>query len=330
MNQNNSQNNEKTSVYAIVTERIINALKTGVVPWNSPWVKMPAPRNFLSNAAYRGVNHLLLRLAERSTCFWLTRSQVELRGGTIKAGERGQVITFWKASDKLPDTATQEEKDKARSVLRYYRVFNYDQTEGLPPLPEAPKVELLPYSAAEEVIEKMPQRPTITRDGDEAYYSVTRDTINIPSMDRFTNLDGYYSIWFHELAHSTRHSHRLDRRYKNENPDQPRVYGTTDYSREELVAELTAAFLCSELGLENFIECNAAYIAGWLSALQDDEKLIVHAAAMAQKAADFIAGRLHKSEPLPVIEAQPKAVVPQTPPQKKTKRSKRMAAEAAA
>lgn len=120
----------KQNVYQIVTEQIIAALKSGTVPWAQPWVKMPAPRNFLSNQPYRGMNHLLLRLAGRSTPYWLKFAQIQLRGGRIKAGEKGMPITFWRSPDKEKDG------ENAKPTLRFYKVWNFDQTEGMPPCPE--------------------------------------------------------------------------------------------------------------------------------------------------------------------------------------------------
>lgn len=283
--KNTSSTNPETkqSVYAIVTERIVNALAAGTVPWNQPWCSTPAPRNFLSNQPYRGMNHLLLRLAGRSTPYWLTFQQIQMRGGTIKAGERGMPITFWKSPDKERDG------DNARATLRYYRVFNFDQTEGMPPCPEeAPGAGLEPKAAAEAIIRAMPNAPKISKSGDAAFYSVSEDRVNMPQMKKFRGIDAYYSVFFHELTHSTRHSSRLNRTYRNEAPDAPRPFGSTDYSREELVAELGAAFLCASCGIENTVEQSAAYIQGWMAAIAEDEKLIVHAAAAAQRAADFI------------------------------------------
>ena len=337
----NNSSNPHPNVYQIVTEQVINAFKKGTVPWCQPWSKLPNPRNFLSGSEYRGVNHLLLRLAERSTPFWLTRGQIELRGGQIKPGERGTIITFWRSAE-VTGSVTEDEKAKTRAILKYYRVWNYDQTEWLPPLPAIAANPLQPYPAAEKIIADMPLRPTITKKGDQAYYSIKADTVNIPPLELFANLEGYYATWFHELAHSTRHSSRLDRRYVHENPDQPRVFGSCDYSREELVAELAAAFLCAECGLANHVEQSAAYIAGWMKALADDEKLLVHAAAAAQKAADFIAHQAltagSAQSPTVATDGQAEAVqalaagsvTGESTPVKKARKSKRIAADVAA
>ena len=304
MNNTSSQNkSDRPNVYHIVTERIINALKTGVVPWHQPWVNMASPRNFLSGAPYRGVNALLLRLTAHATPYWLTQSQIELRGGMLKEGARSQIVTFWKSAEKVEPDASVEEKQKQRAILRYYRVYNYADCEGLPPLPLLPGSELKPHEAAEAMIANMPLKPNITRNGDQAFYSIRTDTVNIPDLSLFTSLDSFYNVWLHELGHATRHSSRLDRRYHNEQPDSPRIFGSCDYSREELVAELTAAFLCAELGLENHVPQSASYISGWLSALEGDERLLIHAAAAAQKAADFVAGRHQQKNPAGVVDA---------------------------
>jgi len=282
----NTSSTKSNSVYSIVTERIIEALKNGTVPWQQPWCKTPAPRNFLSNKVYRGMNYLLLRLAARGTPYWLTHAQIELRGGTIIKGEKGTVITFWKSPDREKDG------EDARPILRYYRVWNYDQVTGMPPCPvEEPGAGLEPKQAAEAIVKGMPNAPAITKVGDEAFYSIVEDRVNVPQLKKFKDLNRYYSVFFHELTHSTRHSKRLARTYRNEAPDKPRIFGSNDYSREELVAELGAAFLCSECGITNTVEQSASYIEGWLSAIKDDDKLLVHAAAAAQRAADFILAR---------------------------------------
>jgi len=282
----NNSNTSKQSVYTIVTQRIVEALKAGKIPWTQPWASTPAPRNFLSNQVYRGMNYLLLRLAARSTPYWLTHSQIEMRGGKILAGEKGTVITFWRSPDKERDG------EDARPVMRYYRVWNYDQTEGMPPCPEeVPGAGLEPKAAAEAIVKAMPLPPSITKVGDEAFYSIVEDRVNVPQLKKFKDVNRYYSVFFHELTHSTRHSKRLNRTYRNEKPNQPRVFGSNDYSREELVAEIGAAFLCAECGIENTVESSAAYISGWLSAINDDEKLLVHACAAAQRASDFILNR---------------------------------------
>ena|GEM_PF-1052680 len=151
----------------------------------------PAPRNFLSGNVYRGMNYLLLRLAARSTPFWLTFAQIELRGGKIIAGEKGIPITFWKSPEK-----TVEGEPEKRAILRYYRVWNYDQCEGLPPLPEvAPGDGLSPKAAAEAVIKGMPFPVFLTRAVFDAYVAVPEGVTGQDEAGRLWDL-----VWMLRFA----------------------------------------------------------------------------------------------------------------------------------
>ena len=179
-------------------------------------------------------------------------------------------------------------------MLRYYSVFNAEQCEGLklPPLsvPEVRDHERI--EAAEALAQAMPNRPTVTEGGTGAWYMPSADRVNVPALGTFDSADSYYATLFHELGHATGHESRLDRK---ELQGVVR-FGSADYSREELVAELTSAYCCASLKLDNsLIDNSAAYLKGWLRALKDDPKMIVVASARAQKAADFIRGVTEES-----------------------------------
>jgi antirestriction protein ArdC len=189
------------------------------------------------------------------------------------------------------DKSTGETKEfhPTKLVPKDHTVFNIDQTEGI----DFPKVEALFQNAAqkidacEKVIAEMPCRPIIKYHGDKAYYIPSQDTVVVPGLEISKSSEGYYSTLFHELAHSTGHESRLNRKELTQSDG----FGGTNYSKEELTAELTAAFLCATTGIEQeTLPNSAAYIKGWLQALKNDKTLLLKAASQAQKAADFILG----------------------------------------
>ena len=288
-------------VYAIVTEKIINQLESGVVPWRRPWTSTGLPRNLISRKPYRGINYFLLSASKYVSPFWLTMRQANALGGSIRKGEESTIVTFWKIDDaKHNDTEETEEldaepkdeKNRRRFVLRFYRVWNLEQCE----LPQAvldklPKIETHqhdPIEAVERIIAGMPNPPEIVRAGSRAYYSAMTDRVTLPLRELFESAAEDAATTLHELAHSTGHERRLAR----EGITEVAPFGSAVYSREELVAELSAAFLCAEAGISNAVIHNqAAYIAGWLARLREDRRLIVQAAAQAQKAADYILNR---------------------------------------
>lgn len=281
----------KKDVYAMVTERIVELLEQGVIPWRKPWrPEAGEHRNLVSKKPYRGINVFLLGALGYDSPFWLTYKQAKQLGGSVKKGEKGATVVFWKWLDKKEEDESGDLKQVKIPMLRYYTVFNLEQTEGIPAekIPageDCAESEVLPIEAAVSLIDSMPQRPAIGHGGNRAYYSPSRDRVQLPNMEQFDMVEEYYCAAFHELAHATGHSSRLDRKEVTGcNP-----FGSEDYSKEELVAEMTAAYLCGVTGIEQgTIENSAAYIQGWLKQLKDDRKLVIHAAAAAQKAADFI------------------------------------------
>lgn len=273
------------SIYAMVTDRIVNLLNQGTVPWHKPWTGGGAPKSMATGKTYRGINSFILECAGYASPLWLTIKQVNERGGRVRKGEKGVPVVFWKQWET-------ERRDTGEMVriplLRYYTVFNAEQCEGLEGVvPQVQRHEHKPIQEAEQVVASMPKRPEIVHREARAYYSPILDIVNLPSPDLFELAEEYYSAAFHELTHSTGHESRLARRPSTE----ARHFGDTAYSREELVAEMGAAFLCGHVGIaERTVDNSAAYIGGWLKALRDDKKLVVVAAAQAQRAADFILG----------------------------------------
>lgn len=277
---------EKVDAYQIVTDRIIEQLESGTVPWAKPWrsVGGHGPTSMQTGRPYQGINVLMLWLQSHSkgytSPYWVTFKQAKERGGSVRKGEKATPIVFWRFIEKQEHGET-----KRIPFLRYYSVFNTEQCDGI----EIPEVEPLPerdrIAAAEALQASMPHRPEVKHGGDRAYYSPTLDYVQVPLMGQFVSSEAYYQTLFHELVHSTGHESRLGRKLDGWQP-----FGSESYSREELVAEMGAAFLCAEAGIEPDVPQSAAYIESWLKALKGDKKLIVTAASQAAKAAAYIVG----------------------------------------
>jgi antirestriction protein ArdC len=281
--------NEK--VYEIVTDRILQALEKGVVPWHKPWTGGGLPASLKTKKEYRGINVFLLAFTPHKSRFFLTYKQAEALGGHVKKGEKGYPIIFWTFIDK-----DKEDSDKKKKIplLRYYTVFNLEQCEGIP-LPkeeqeETTKREHNPIKAAEAIIAGYDDCPTIGHNEQRAYYCPSLDTVNLPVPESFENAEAYYATAFHELSHSTGHEKRLDRKISGS-------FGSHAYGEEELIAEMSAAYLCALAGIDNStIENSAAYIESWRKSIKENVKLVVSAAGKAQKSADYIIGKTFEEE----------------------------------
>jgi antirestriction protein ArdC len=293
----------KSDVYQVVTDRIVGLLEQGVVPWQKPWRGGEMlPRNLVSKREYRGVNVFLLQAMSYQSPFWLTFNQAKELGGFVKKGERSCPVVFWKWLDvAAPDQPTGK---KNVPFLRYYSVFNVSQCDGIPldkiPVLDGDKREHSPIEDAEQIVVNMPKKPQVQHGGGRACYSPSLDRVDMPQPETFRTGQDYYSVLFHELTHSTGHESRLNRKGVAGSEGEWSAFGSTPYAREELVAEMGAAFLSGHAGIvERTIENSAAYVRSWLQRLKDDSKLVVQAAAQAQKAADFILG---KTEARPEVE----------------------------
>jgi antirestriction protein ArdC len=284
-------------IYAMVTDKIIKLLENGVVPWRRPWTSTGLPRNLVSKKPYRGVNVFLLSASKYVSPYWLTMRQANELGGHIRKGEESTAIVFWKIDDvkqstEDPEAEETEQKTRHRFLLRFYRVWNLEQCE-LPQsvLDKLPKIETHqhdPIEAVEKIVTGMPNPPEIVRGGSKAFYSPITDRITLPPRKLFISAEEEACTTLHECSHAAGASKRLNR----ESITEAAPFGSPTYSLEELVAELSAAYLCAEAGISNAVIANqAAYVAGWLKALRDNRKLLIHAAAQAQHAADYILNR---------------------------------------
>lgn len=280
-------------VYGIITDRIIKQLEAGSIPWSKPW-HTACPKNVISGNNYKGVNVLMLQ-GQYVNPNWLTYKQAKDLGGNVRKGEKSTPIIFWNfrksstKTDKTTGTKTTVTKERDIPILRYFNVFNVEQCEGLQEeLYKTDKqIDLMPVDAAEALIHEYPARPDIQHNDQRAYYSPSRDIINMPMQESFEDIESYYSVLFHEMIHSTGHESRLNRITDNAS------FGSEDYSKEELTAELGASFLRAETGInaESQMQRSAAYIQSWIQALKNDPKMIIQAASKAQKAADHILNR---------------------------------------
>lgn len=271
------------NVYEVITARILESLASGVVPWRKPWTT-DAPRNLVSRREYSGVNVLLLQASHFSSPYWLTYRQAQALGGSVKRGERGCPIVFWKVSNREESDGTVGKS----FLLRYFTVFNVRQTEGIN-VPQAPKRRAFDADAeCERIVAGYANPPGIQHGGAQACYIPALDKVQLPDRERFSSAAEYYSTLFHELAHSTGAEHRLARK----GVVSAAAYSNHGYAFEELVAECGAAFLASEAGISPAtLNNSAAYIASWAKRLKSEPRWIVEAASQAAKAVDLILGR---------------------------------------
>lgn len=273
--------------HEIITNIILKKLEEGVIPWQKPWnVQAGIPKNLITRKEYQGINVFLLACQQYSSPWWLTFKQCKDLGGSIRKGAQGTPVIYW----NWPETKEDGEKERKVPFMRYYTAFNVAQCEGIPKdkIPgtaETANNDINTIARCENIIEDWKDRPEITHGKRQASYSPSSDCVNMPEMDAFRNSEEYYSTLFHELTHSTGHEKRLNRQGISETTP----FGTPLYSKEELVAEMGAAFLCGVAEIDcATIDNSAAYIQGWLEKLRNDKRLVIIAAAQAQKAAHYI------------------------------------------
>lgn len=283
-------------IYRTVTDRIIAELRAGRVPWVKPWktagaaTRIGLPSNTVSRKSYSGINILLLWSAAMDRGWavqrWLTFRQAKLLGGHVRKGEHGETIFYAKRVVLKAERERAEiDGDEAQSVpmLRAYTVFNVEQCDDLPEEHsagfEAPDLEDTTIEEnAKHLIGAVPAH--ITHGGDRAFYNIAGDFIRMPKPASFPEPLDYTRTLIHELGHWTGHSSRLSRQYGKR-------FGDQAYAREELVAEISAAFVSATLGIEPTLR-HSAYLASWLEVLEEDDKAIFRAASHATAASDFL------------------------------------------
>lgn len=265
-----------------VTQRIIDQLENGTVPWHRPWaVDGLLPTSAATKKPYRGINTLILSTVQWAegyqSPYWLTYKQAQKIGGQVRKGEKATPIVFWKLIEK---EAEKEEETKNYLVSRSYNVFNADQVDGL----DLPQHEFVLESQSEiqaKVLANYKSPEIVYAAQPRAVYSPVLDRITLPPVSSFESETAHLGTLFHELIHSTGHESRLDRFKRTGLP-------SDEYAEEELVAELGAAILNGYFNLDVNHEQSAAYIESWLKALKNDRNLLVNAAQKAQKAVDHL------------------------------------------
>ena len=277
----------KLDVYQIVTDRIIDLLEKGVVPWHKPWNggRDAAPANLVSKKPYRGLNVWLLGSMGYSSPYWVSYKQATELGGQVRKGEKSTLVVYWTMFETI-DKVSKEKKNIP--MLRYYNVFNVTQCDGLkyPEIEDIKVNDFNPIDEAEKIVANMQNAPVIKHNEQRAYYRRDTDLVNMPIKESFAKEEEYYNTLFHELTHATGHESRLGRLQ-----DCVSGFGSTSYAKEELIAEMGASYLCAVAGIvDRTIDNSAAYISNWLTKLRNDKKLVVSAAGKAHQATDYILG----------------------------------------
>lgn len=288
-------------LYEKVNNRIIALLEKGVIPWRLPWTRYGLARNYATGHIYTGINLLLMNHTEHPIPYFMTFKQVQDAGGKIKKGAKAEMIVFFNMifKDKDNNTVNKEdayEKGRIRKdvkpirFIKYYNVFGVRDIEGIEFT--YPEVELKDHQRIEHceaILENMPNPPEfIEVDANRAFYHSEHDCFNMPDIRQFETPEDYYATLYHELSHATGHEKRLNRPTIT-NPSENR---DKDYAMEELIAEMSAAYICASVGIDfdPIIENSAAYLQSWLKVLKEDKFFIFKSAAEAQKSADYILG----------------------------------------
>ena len=271
-------------IFKVITDRIIEQMENGIIVWEKPWISAGQCISHTTGKPYSLLNQMMLNRPGE----YVTYKQCIEEGGHVRKGEKSSMVVFWKWL-KVMDDETQEEKEVP--MLRYYNVFHIDQCEGIASKYQQEMPDnAQPDIAAETVIADYISRSgvkVIHEHGDRAYYKPSTDTITLPMMQQFKSTAEYYSTLLHEATYSTGHHTRLDRL------DKTAFFGTEQYSKEELIAEMGSAALVNHCGIEtdHSIRNNAAYIQNWLQVLRNDKRFIVSASAKAEKAVNLILGK---------------------------------------
>lgn len=276
------------SVYEMVTDRIIAELEKGKIPWQKPSTGTPdGAFNRVTKHPYSLINQMLLGKAGE----WASFKQWSELGGKIKKGEKSSFVVFWKVETKTEIDENGEEIEKSQCILRYYNVFHISQVEGVKPLDQKELKTVEPIKEAERILQNYWMREKITVEhviSDKAYYSPSQDLIHLPLIGQFINSNEYYSTAFHESIHSTMKENRCNR--AEERKGKLVAFGSEEYSKEELIAEIGSATLLNMIGIEtdHSFKNSSAYIQSWLSVLKNDNRFIISASTKAEKAVKYI------------------------------------------
>ena len=284
-------------IYRRISDSIIELLEQGVIPWHQTWAE-GMHRNLVSGEAYRGINQLSLHAVavkkEFHSPYWVTFNQCRNAGGHVQKGEKASIVVKWLwLQERDKDTDEPDPDGKTWATTKYFNVFNLDQCEGIDPPKASDTPEMSPLERCENIIAGMPKPPTITHVPGNASYSPSHDVVNVPDRQFFDHAEAYYAVMFHELGHATGHISRIGRREVME----MHLFGTHEYSQEELCAESCVAFLCGVADIEQVtLKNSAAYIQNWLRVLKNDRKCLIYGIQRGQAAADYILGNVYRKE----------------------------------
>ena len=279
------------SVYEMVTERIISQLQNGIIPWEKPWTGIRSGAyNRISKKPYSLLNQMLLNHEGEYETF----KQWTDIGGHVRKGAKSEIVVFWKIQPVEETLEDGTKEVKQIPLLRYFNVFHISQVDGVEPLSKDELNDIEPIEKAESILHDYWNREGIEIEhiaSDNAYYSPSRDLIHLPLMEQFKDANEYYSTAFHESVHSTMKETRCNR--AEDRKGKLVAFGSNEYSKEELVAEIGSANLMNILGIESdkSFRNSTAYIQNWLSVLRNDVKFIVSASSKAEKAVDYILGK---------------------------------------
>lgn len=282
---------EKFNIYQAITDRIIAQLEHGQIPWQKPWIagNCIGAFNRISKKPYSMLNQMMLKHDGEYASF----KQWESLGGKVKKGEKAEMVVFWKPTEVKETNKSGHVNVKIVPILRYFNVFHISQVDGVSPLDREEKTfSHEPIEEAEQIKGMYATREHIRiveSDSDRAFYSPSLDFIQIPMKSLYPDVNEFYSTLFHEMIHSTGHASRLNR---FEHDAKAAAFGSAEYSKEELVAEIGAAALVNMIGIEtaNTFKNSAAYIQSWMKVLANDNRFIVSASSKAEKAVKFILG----------------------------------------
>ena len=269
-------------IYQQVTDKIITELESGNLPsWVKDWSgEAGTDCNVITKKTYNGINTIILGMSGFKSQYWGTYKQWLSLGAQVSKGSKGTHIIYYSPVERGSKLTEAGEVKEYSYILKSYTVFNADQVTGWD-APAAPMPKPFNNIFAAEVL-ALKSGAVINHGGDRAYYSPSQDFIAMPHKSQFNSEAGYYATLMHELAHWSGHKSRLNR-------DLSGRFGNEAYAAEELIAELSAAFLCARLGIAGELR-HSSYIASWLRVLKNDNKAVFKAAALAQKAADYLAG----------------------------------------
>lgn len=278
-----------------LTAQIIEGIQNENLNWEKVWNPVNAPKNHFSNRPYLGFNALYLayivQKKQYSAPYFLSFKQAKDLGGNVRKGEKGYTVVFWKISKFVKGEVKDETTGDSQLLFErkftpfIWTVFNIDQVDGIEAKAQEQVKTFEPIEACLQVVDGFENKPEIIHSGNDAFYSPSSDMVTMPAPESFKSEEFYYSVLFHELIHSTGHKSRLGRF----DTTKPSSFGSIEYSKEELIAEVGASFLNAWTGIQGDTFKNSlAYLKGWIQPLKNDPKMLIYAAQKAHQAARHI------------------------------------------